>query len=184
MATSYKIRLRRFNGVDYDTLNLSSDSIIMSDGVSLENAFQSLFPSSDGIIKNDNGEFVIATKGTDYLTPDTAYSPIKSITATSYTINATDVGKTLAIESTNPTVSLSQQVSDVMPIGSEIAILVLMYTGTASITINLPSGYGRAAGAGRSFSVARLNGGYAMYAIKKLWSRGWVVTGPDVEVVS
>ena len=66
MATSYKIRLKRFNGVDYDTLNLSSDSIIMSNGDSLENAFQSLFPSSDGIIKNDNGEFVIATKGTDY----------------------------------------------------------------------------------------------------------------------
>ena len=38
----------------------------MSNGDSLENAFQSLFPSSDGIIKNDNGEFVIATKGTDY----------------------------------------------------------------------------------------------------------------------
>ena len=66
MATSYKIRLKRFNGVDYDTLNLSSDNIIMSNGDSLENAFQSLFPSSDGIIKNDNGEFVIATKGTDY----------------------------------------------------------------------------------------------------------------------
>ena len=38
----------------------------MQNGDSLENAFQSLFPSSDGIIKNDNGEFVIATKGTDY----------------------------------------------------------------------------------------------------------------------
>lgn len=66
MATSYKIRLKRFNGVDYDILNLSSDNIIMSNGDSLENAFQNLFPSSDGIIKNDNDEFVIATKGTDY----------------------------------------------------------------------------------------------------------------------
>lgn len=66
MATSYKIRLRRFNGVDYDTLNLSSNSIIMSNGDDLESAFQSLFPSSDGIIKNNNGEFVVATKGTDY----------------------------------------------------------------------------------------------------------------------
>ena len=66
MATSYKIRLRRFNGVDYDTLNLSSDTIIMPNGDSLENAFQGLFPSSDGIIKNDNGEFVLATKGTDF----------------------------------------------------------------------------------------------------------------------
>lgn len=66
MATSYKIRLKRFNGVDYDTLNLSSDNIIMSNGDNLENAFQSLFPSSDGIIKNDDGGFIIATKGTDY----------------------------------------------------------------------------------------------------------------------
>lgn len=66
MATSYKIRLKRFNGVDYDTLNLSSNSIIMSDGNDLESAFQGLFPSSNGIIKNDDDEFVIATKGIDY----------------------------------------------------------------------------------------------------------------------
>jgi hypothetical protein len=50
MANNYKIRLRRFNGIDYDILNLSSDNIIMSNGDNLENAFQSLFPSSNEII--------------------------------------------------------------------------------------------------------------------------------------
>lgn len=87
MATSYKIRLRRFNGVDYDTLNLSSDTIIMSNGDSLENAFQGLFPSSDGIIKNDNGEFVIATKGTDF----GALSFTVTLTAAGWSSNAQTV---------------------------------------------------------------------------------------------
>lgn len=74
MATSYKIRLRRFNGVDYDTLNLSSDTIIMSNGNSLENVFQSLFQSSNGIIKSNNGILSVATLGNDYTAVDDTVS--------------------------------------------------------------------------------------------------------------
>lgn len=62
MATSYKIRLRRFNGLDYDTLNLSSDNIIMGNG----NTLQNIIPSSNGMVKNNNGNFQTATLGTDY----------------------------------------------------------------------------------------------------------------------
>ena len=63
MATSYKIRLKRFNGVDYDTLNLVSSDIIMNTGNTLQS---DVIPSTNGIIKNNNGVFQIATLGTDY----------------------------------------------------------------------------------------------------------------------
>ena len=62
MATSYKIRLKRFNGVDYDTLNLSSDNIIMGNG----NTLQNIIPSTNGMVKNNNGNFQTAVVGTDY----------------------------------------------------------------------------------------------------------------------
>lgn len=63
MATSYKIRLKRFNGTDYDTLNLLSDNIIMSTGNTLQD---DIVPNSNGILKNNNGTFNIASLGTDY----------------------------------------------------------------------------------------------------------------------
>lgn len=63
MATSYKIRLKRFNGTDYDTLNLVSSNIIMNTGNTLQS---DVIPSTNGIIKNNNGVFQIATLGTDY----------------------------------------------------------------------------------------------------------------------
>lgn len=63
MATSYKIRLRRFNGLDYDTLNLLSENIIMGTGNTLQ---QDIVPNSNGMLKNSSGVFQIATLGTDY----------------------------------------------------------------------------------------------------------------------
>lgn len=63
MATSYKIRLKRFNGSDYDTLNLTSNNIIMNSGNTLES---DIVPDTNGILKNNNGTFEIATLGTDY----------------------------------------------------------------------------------------------------------------------
>ena len=63
MATSYKIRLKRFNGVDYDTLNLLSNNIIMNTGHTLQS---DLVPASNGILKNSSGVFSIADVGTDY----------------------------------------------------------------------------------------------------------------------
>lgn len=47
MATSYKIRLKRFNGTDYDTLNLISDNIIMSTGNDLQTDYNNLKNSFD-----------------------------------------------------------------------------------------------------------------------------------------
>ena len=63
MATSYKIRLKRFNGTDYDTLNLVSTNIIMNTGNTLQS---DIVPLTNGIIKNNNGVFQVATVGTDY----------------------------------------------------------------------------------------------------------------------
>lgn len=66
MATSYKIRLKRFNGVDYDTLNISSTGVVMNNGNTVEEEFGNIIPSSNGIIKNNSGVFEVATLGTDY----------------------------------------------------------------------------------------------------------------------
>ena len=50
MATSYKIRLKRFNGTDYDTLNLVSDNIIMSSGNNLQTDYNNLDGAIDDIV--------------------------------------------------------------------------------------------------------------------------------------
>ncbi len=63
MATNYKIKLKRFNGTDYDTLNLLSSNIIMETGNTLQS---DVIPSTNGIIKNNNGSFQVATLGSDY----------------------------------------------------------------------------------------------------------------------
>ena len=70
MATSYKIRLRRFNGLDYDTLNLLSENIIRNNGNTVEQEFNNIIPSSNGMLKNNNGIFDVATLGTDYTAVD------------------------------------------------------------------------------------------------------------------
>lgn len=62
MATTYKIRLKRFNGTDYDTLNLVSQNIIMSSGNDLQTDFTNLDNSIDDIV------YVGGTAPTD---PDT-----------------------------------------------------------------------------------------------------------------
>lgn len=63
MGVNYKIKLKRFNGTDYDTLNLLSENIIMNTGNSLQN---DIIPNTNGMLKNDNGVFEVATLGTDY----------------------------------------------------------------------------------------------------------------------
>lgn len=62
MSTSYKIRLKRFNGTDYDTLNLVSQNVIMSSGNDLQTDFTNLDNSIDDIV------YVGGTTPTD---PDT-----------------------------------------------------------------------------------------------------------------
>lgn len=63
MGVNYKIKLKRFNGTDYDTLNLLSENIIMNTGDSLQN---DIVPNTNGMLKNNNGVFEVAIKGTDY----------------------------------------------------------------------------------------------------------------------
>lgn len=84
MATSYKIRLKRFNGLDYDTLNLSSENIIRNNGNTVEQEFNNIIPSSNGMLKNDNGIFNVATLGTDYTAVDDS---LTSSTTKTYSIN-------------------------------------------------------------------------------------------------
>ena len=84
MATSYKIRLRRFNGLDYDTLNLSSENIIRNNGNTVEQEFNNIIPSSNGMLKNNNGVFNVATLGTDYTNIN---DNLDSSTTQTYSIN-------------------------------------------------------------------------------------------------
>lgn len=67
MGVNYKIKLKRFNGTDYDTLNLLSENIIMNTGNSLQN---DIVPNTNGMLKNNNGVFEVATLGTDYTSID------------------------------------------------------------------------------------------------------------------
>ena len=41
MAQNYKVRLKRWNGTDFDTLNLSSLNVLMSSGENIENEINS-----------------------------------------------------------------------------------------------------------------------------------------------
>ena len=63
MGVNYKIKLKRFNGTDYDTLNLLSENIIMNTGDSLQN---DIVPNTNGMLKNNDGVFEVATLGTDF----------------------------------------------------------------------------------------------------------------------
>lgn len=53
MAQNYKIRLRRWNGTDFDTLNLSSQNILMDSGVNVENAINSKTSVNDSITNSE-----------------------------------------------------------------------------------------------------------------------------------
>ena len=91
MATNYKIRLKRFNGTDYDTLNLLSSNIIMNTGNTLQS---DVIPSTNGVIKNNNGSFQIATLGTDYGT--LAFTITLSSASSSWTAGVEDYTQTVS----------------------------------------------------------------------------------------
>ena len=114
MSTSYKIRLKRFNGTDYDTLNLVSQNIIMSSGNDLQTDFTNLDNSIDDIV------YVGGTTPTD---PDTKIwldtdsggaSAVNSVNGHNgvVVLDALDVGATewdLLWENASPTSSFSPQ---------------------------------------------------------------------------
>ena len=141
--------------------------------------------TASGLLKGDgSGGVSAAVAGTDYLTPATNYSPVKITNVSSYSIVADDAGKTILIDSRYSTVTLDSAVASAMPVGTEIALSPSQFFTDAYITLTLPTSTGRAAGAGGAFSTVKLKGGWNMYALKKMWSTGWYVTGPDLEVVT
>lgn len=156
--------------------------------------------NASGLLKGDgSGGVSAAVAGTDYLTPGTAYSPVRLITATPYNISADDIGATVScgygMRNTPITVSLTQAVSTTLPIGTEIAILNY-FDSDITITVS-----------GIQVGVNGINGGgptklfysstshsfkpkdiYSMLALKKISSDAtygdcWLLTG-NVEVVT
>ncbi len=143
--------------------------------------------TESGILKGDgSGGVSAAVAGTDYITPNTLYSPWSvHDSVSSYAIVAGDANKTIRVNQSGCSISLTQAVSTAMPVGTEIAMICESTSNSAYMTLTLPSG--RAYGAGQAFTQVKLNGGYALCAIKKMLSATadvWLVTGPDVEVVS
>lgn len=81
MASNYNIKLKRFNGTDFDTLNFLSENIIMDTGDSLQD---DIVPNTNGMLKNDDGVFKVATLGTDYTNIN---DNLNSSTTQTYSIN-------------------------------------------------------------------------------------------------
>ena len=54
MAQNYKVRLKRWNGTDFDTLNLSSLNVLMSSGENIENEINSKTSIDDSSTNTTN----------------------------------------------------------------------------------------------------------------------------------
>lgn len=139
---------------------------------------------ASGILKSDgSGSVSAAVAGTDYISPATNYSPWSVHDGvSSYAIVAGDANKTIRVNQSGCVISLTQAVSTAMPVGTEIAMICASFSDSAYMRLLLPSG--RAYGEQDTFTKAKLNGCWGMYAIKKAWSATadvWIVSGPDVE---
>lgn len=189
MAQNYEIDIKRFNGQDYDTLlptpasHASTHQASGSDPLTLQegNYGSSSIPTS---AYQDTS--VTRAK----LAQDALYSPMKRVRETSYTVQLSDVGKTLA-----PSASLSSSTDIVFNIDNTLATapdgmeFAIFYRRGASLTIQF-SGNQISACVGdtlwntnRSYVIPEL---FGMCAIKKVdygtTDNYWLVTG-NVEVV-
>ena len=153
-----------------------------------------------GILKSDgSGGVSAAVAGTDYLTPATAYSPVRFITATPYNISAADIGATVScgygMRNTPITVNLTQAASTTLPAGTEIAILNFFDSDITITVSGIQVGVPGIDGGGptklfysstsHSFKPGDI---YSMLALKKISSDAtygdcWLLTG-NVEVVT
>lgn len=154
--------------------------------------------TASGLLKGDgSGGVSAAVAGTDYLTPTTAYSPIKTVSASPYAIAASDIGKTLrvgyALRGTEAVFTLNQAVSTTLPNGTEIALIndfkSTILLSTNGIRIQFPgatytSEYGYSDKGAHSFRVSER---FSMCALKKIENSAngdmWGIIG-NVEVVS
>lgn len=188
-----------------------SDALIDDEDISTEHTWSSTKINTElsgkqdkitasGILKgNGSGGVSAAVAGTDYLTPGTAYSPIKTISASPYAIIASDIGKTLrvgyALRGTEVVFTLNRAVSTTLPVGTEIALIndfkSTMLISTSGVRVNYPgseystdNGYSN--NGAHSFRVSER---FSMCALKKMEhitsEAGdlWGIIG-NVEVVS
>lgn len=54
MAQNYKVKLKRWNGIDFDTLNLSSQNVIMNSGQNVETAINNKPSINDNTTTQSN----------------------------------------------------------------------------------------------------------------------------------
>ena len=197
--------LMKSSGTDYDTrwISLYSGEIPFMDSGSGDPGLSSMLSRRDhrhptdtsrqakitasGILKGDgSGGVSAATAGTDYITPATLHSPWSvHDSVTSYAIVAGDANKTIRVNQTNTTVTLTQAVSTNMANGTEIGILLANTAANAVLTVVIPSG--RAYAQGNAFTKVKITGCYGLCTIKKMWAATadvWLVTAPNVEVIS
>ena len=115
------------------------------------------------------------------LANDALYSPINSISATTYSVVATDIGKTIVVTATaNCTITISDSVFAALPIGAEIAILPWIHNNANNVTITLGSSYymNKPGEAGVKGGSVVTNTRYGMVALKKITSTSLLATGP------
>lgn len=115
------------------------------------------------------------------LANDALYSPINSISATTYSVVATDIGKTIVVTATaNCTITISDSVFAALPLGAEIAVLPWIHNNTNNVTITLGSSYymNKPGEAGVKGGSVVTNTRYGMVALKKITSTSLLATGP------
>lgn len=115
------------------------------------------------------------------LANDALYSPINSISATTYSVVATDIGKTIVVTATaNCTITISDSVFAALPLGAEIAVLPWIHNDTNNVTITLGSSYymNKPGEAGVKGGSVITNTRYGMVALKKITATSLLATGP------
>jgi len=115
--------------------------------------------------------------------PVEGYSPWKSV-GTSYSIVASDVGKTLGAGTENTVITLTSEVFSALPDGAEIAIMARRTIADVNLRITVPSGIGRANidGSATVFTTLKISRGWLSVCLKK--SGGSCVFIGDAEVIS
>lgn len=115
------------------------------------------------------------------LANDALYSPFTDVSAVTYSVVATDIGKTIKCTNTSGcTITVSDEVFAALPLGAEIAVLSWIHNDTATVTITIgPSYYMAKQGKPtvRGGSVVT-NIRFAMVAMKKITSSSLLVIGP------
>lgn len=115
------------------------------------------------------------------LANDALYSPINNISATTYSVVAADIGKTIVVAATaNCTITISDSVFAALPLGAEIAVLPWIHNDTNNVTITLGSSYymNKPGAAGVKGGSVTTNTRYGMVALKKITSTSLLATGP------